>query len=350
MKLLVLLSLLLTILVSGVPRTAVARQAGARSAGVNSPQPQRSTPPRGVDRAWPDAPAPARIRFVRAFMPQAAARPSLFTRLWRVISGGTDQPVMRQPYGVTVGPPGRLYVTDTAGEALHVYELGTGRYSRIDVDDAALIGVAAVAGRLFVTDSAAGQVICLDGRGRRVWTVGKEAGFERPTGIVAALDRLHVVDTAAHSIVTLGIDGQLLGRFGSRGTEPGQFNFPTHIGRDAGGQLFVTDSLNFRVQIFSPDGRYRSSFGSIGDGSGDFNRPKGVAVDSEGHVYVVEGFHDVVQIFDQEGRFLLAFGDPGHQEGEFWLATGIAIDDDRIYVVDSANRRVQEFEYLKEEP
>ena len=36
--------------------------------------------------------------------------------------------------------------------------------------------------------------------------------------------------------------------------------------------------------------------------------------------------------------------------GEFWLAAGIAIHNDRIYVVDSANRRVQEFEYLKERP
>jgi len=74
-----------------------------------------------------------------------------------------------------------------------------------------------------------------------------------------------------------------------------------------------------------------------------------VAVDREGHIYVVEGLHDVVQIFDQDGRFLLGFGEPGHSAGEFWLATGIAIANDRIYVADSSNRRVQVFEYLKEE-
>jgi len=56
-----------------------------------------------------------------------------------------------------------------------------------------------------------------------------------------------------------------------------------------------------------------------------------------------------VQIFDDEGRFLLGFGEPGHGVGEFWLATGIAIANDRVYVADSSNRRVQVFEYLREE-
>jgi DNA-binding beta-propeller fold protein YncE len=114
--------------------------------------------------------------------------------------------------------------------------------------------------------------------------------------------------------------------------------------------LYVTDSMNFRIQILSREGRYISSFGQLGDGSGDFNRPKGVAVDSDGHVYVVEGLHDVVQIFDGAGRFLLSFAEPGHGDGELWLATGIAIADDRIYVADSSNHRVQVFEYLKETP
>ena len=137
--------------------------------------------------------------------------------------------------------------------------------------------------------------------------------------------------------------------FGSRGAEPGQFNYPTNIARDREGQLYVADSMNFRIQIFTPQGRYISSFGQLGDGSGDFNRPKGIAVDSDGHVYVVEGLQDVVQIFDREGRFLLSFAEPGHGDGELWLATGIAIVDDRIYVADSSNGRVQVFEYLKEE-
>lgn len=303
---------------------------------------------RPADRSWPEPPAPARIRFVRSLTAETAANRSFLRKLWEVVTGGNERPVMRQPYGVAVGPLGRLYVADTSGRALHVFELRTGRHSRLDVDGESLIGVAALGDRLFVTDSARGRVVCLDARGRTAWAAGKEAGLERPTGIVSAGDRVHVVDTLAHRVVALDSTGKLLGQFGSRGAEPGQFNFPTNIARDAAGRLYVTDSMNFRVQIFTPQGRYVSSFGKLGDGSGDLNRPKGIALDSEGHIYVVEGLHDVVQIFDGDGRFLLAFGEPGQGAGQLWLATGIAIHDDRIYVADSSNQRVQVFEYVRQ--
>ena len=56
---------------------------------------------------------------------------------------------------------------------------------------------------------------------------------------------------------------------------------------------------------------------------------------------------DNIQIFDRAGHFLLAFGGLGAQPGEFWLPAGVAIDrDDRIYVADSYNRRVQIFQYV----
>jgi len=300
-------------------------------------------------RVWPDPPADARIRFLGLLVPASAARRSVFRRVWDVVTGGRDTPVMAQPYGVTMGPAGRLYVADSAAHSVHVFDVRTGGYSKLDVESESLIGVAALGGRLFVTDSVAGRVMCLNGAGRKQWAIGSETGLQRPTGIVAADDRLHVVDTLAHRIVTVSPEGRVMGSFGSRGGEPGQFNYPTNIARDAAGRLYVTDSMNFRMQILTAQGRSISAFGHLGDGSGDFNRPKGVAVDSEGHIYVVEGFQDVVQIFDADGRFLLAFGEPGQGDGELWLASGIAIANDHIYIADSSNRRVQVFEYLKED-
>ena len=136
--------------------------------------------------------------------------------------------------------------------------------------------------------------------------------------------------------------------FGSQGTAAGQFNYPTNVARGGDGRIYVTDSMNFRVQVFDPDGQFLSMFGHLGDGSGDFNRPKGVSVDSEGHVYVVEGLNDVVQIFDGDGRLLLDFGESGKGPGQFWLPSGIAIVNDIVYVADAANRRVQLFEYVSE--
>lgn len=298
-------------------------------------------------RVWPAAPDTARVRFVRSVDPVSArGRRSLMSRFIRVIVGASDDPRMLQPYGIAVGPDRRVYVADTTGRALHVYDADKPGYSTIKVDGDSLIGVAIVERRIFVTDSVSGRVICLDTGGKTLWTRGPRDGFARPTGIAAAGDRVYVVDTLQNRVVIVSVTGTILGGFGTHGAAPGQFNFPTNIARGADGRLYVTDTMNFRVQIFDRDGRFLRTFGKLGDGSGDLNRPKGVGVDSDGHVYVVEGLSDVVQVFDDEGRLLLGFGESGSGDGQFWLPTGIAIANDMIFVADSANRRIEIFEYI----
>lgn len=298
---------------------------------------------------WPAPPAPARIRFLQSLDPMTMrGRPSVVARVWRAIVGGGDEPRMLQPYGIAIGPDGRVYVADTYGRAIHVYDVAKHKYATIRVDGQSLIGLGLAGSRIFVTDSATGRLLCLNAKGRTVWTLGPKDGFERPAGLAVAGDRLYVVDTVRHRVVAVSLAGAVVGGFGSPGAGPGQFNFPTNIARGADGRLYVTDTMNFRVQIFSPDGQYLGAFGQLGDGSGDFDKPKGVAVDSGGHVYVVEGFNDVVQIFEETGQLLLAFGGSGAGDGQLWLPSGIAIANDLIYVADSANRRVEMFEYLKD--
>jgi DNA-binding beta-propeller fold protein YncE len=297
---------------------------------------------------WPSPPEPARIRFVRSLNPAAAlGKPSALSRVWHAIVGGGDVPRLAQPYGIAVGPDQKVYVADTTGRAIHVFDLGKPGYIRIPVAGTSLIGIGVAGGQLFVTDSTSGRLMSLDERGRSRWTLGPKDGFLRPTGLVTAPDRMYVVDTMGHRVVMVSLTGQIIGSFGTRGSEPGQFNFPTNIARGADGRLYVTDTMNFRVQIFDATGRFLRTFGQLGDGSGDFDKPKGIAVDSDGHIYVVEGFHDVVQIFDETGHLLLAVGSSGSGDGQFWLPTGIAIANDVMYVADSANQRLEVFQYLK---
>ena len=48
------------------------------------------------------------------------------------------------------------------------------------------------------------------------------------------------------------------------------------------------------------------------------------------------------------GQYLLGFGERGVGRGQFWLPGGLFIDpQDRIYVGDAYNRRVQVFQYLR---
>ena len=180
----------------------------------------------------------------------------------------------------------------------------------------------------------------------------KNKSLNQPTGIAYNIltKEVWVVETLSHQISIFDMSGKFKKVVGSRGTEPGQFNFPTYIWIDKNGIVYVIDSMNFRLQILSPTGEIINTFGEPGDATGYFARPKGVAVDSYGHIFIVDGLYNAIQAYNKDGEFLYYFGGKGSGNGKFWLPTGIFIDDeDYIYVADSFNSRIQIFKLLKKD-
>jgi DNA-binding beta-propeller fold protein YncE len=201
---------------------------------------------------------------------------------------------------------------------------------------------------VYVTDSEAGKIFVFNAKGKYLRSIGSLKGgegfFKRPTGIAVDLDaqRIYVTDTWRDKIYVMDMEGSVLQTIGQRGEGMGNFNFPTELRLD-GDDLFVLDSMNFRIQVFSRTGVFRTQIGHLG--GGELARPKGLALDSEGHLYMADALLNIVQVFDREGQLLYYFGkDAG--VGDFQLPSGIAIDrNDRIFVVDSYRRRIQVFHY-----
>lgn len=121
------------------------------------------------------------------------------------------------------------------------------------------------------------------------------------------------------------------------------------------GSLVIADSYNAAIVRFSAEGKYLSSIGKRGESPGNLALVTGVAVDSEDHIYATDGRLHSVTIFDKEGNTLLVVG--GHHSigtgnigrGGFQIPQGISIDkNDRIYIADSFNKRVQVMQFLNE--
>jgi len=307
---------------------------------------------------WPPSPQIPRIRYVGhiASPEDIGVRKSWLKQAFDTLFGKEDiAGILLRPYSVFINGE-MLYVTDPGAHILHIFNMKKQRYFTIkDAKGAEFISPIAVAadddGTIYLTDSMLKRVFVLNQEGKYVRDIGSPELFIRPTGLAIDKDRIYVVDTHNHCVsVFEKREGKLIFTFGKNGSGEGDFNYPTHIWRDKKGLLYITDSMNFRVQIFDRDGIFISGFGKLGDGSGDFARPKGVAVDSEGHIYVVDAQFDTVQIFNATGRLLLNFGRVGRGIGEMFLPAGIFIDEhDRIFVADSYNHRIQIFQYLKEE-
>jgi DNA-binding beta-propeller fold protein YncE len=260
-----------------------------------------------------------------------------------------------RPYGI-FSQDNKVFITDPGLGVLHVFHTTDKKLVQIrkagDETFNSPIGVAVdTNGEIYVADSYLRKVFVFDREGKYLRQIGSPNILQRPTGIALLDKKIYIVDTLGHTILVFSkTDGSFLTQFGKHGAQAGDFNYPTNISISPERQIYVMDSMNFRVQVFNEDSRYIFSFGKHGDGTGDFSKPKGIAIDSEGHIYVADAHFDVVQIFDRDGRLLLVFGSTGTGRGEMSLPAGIYIDrQDRIYVADSYNKRIQIFQYLRED-
>ena len=200
--------------------------------------------------------------------------------------------------------------------------------------------------KILFTDSKLNKIFQVLPGDKELYVLNDSILLEQPTGIAYSPvnKQIWVVETKAHRVTVLNEKGEIIKKIGERGSEHGQFNFPTNIWIDNLGTVYVVDAMNFRIQLFNQDGEFISTFGEIGDASGYFARPKGVATDSFGHIYVTDALYHAVQVFDRTGKLLSVFGSQGQEKEQFWLPIGIYIDSNNfIYVADSYNSRVQIF-------
>ena len=304
---------------------------------------------------WPPPPLTARVEFVRNIVSdQDLSVDTTFSqRLFSFLSGAkpkTNRIV--EPMGLVVSDDGkRLYVSDFAHLAVFIFDFENNSFAKIGAQErlARPVGLALDGEEnLYVVEQEKKGISVFDRQGQKVRFI-TSPDIERPTGIAIDRDRgrIYLADTGhtksvTHEVVMFDLRGQRLGAVGAgKGSGSGQFLFPTYLAVDKTGNLYVTDTLNSRVQMFDPEGRYLKTFGSRGSAWGMFDKPKGVALDNFGNVYVADSGWSNVQIFNQKGQVLLFFGGRGPIPGMMKNPTAVAIDgNNQIYVADYLNHRI----------
>jgi len=320
---------------------------------------------------WPRPPDVARIRWLAQAKGEIAppAPPAKNKQKWMERLAGIQQVgeikvqhphILIEPYGIAVDSKGNIYVADTYVGSVFIFhaddlEKVDSIHNGKQVHFEQIIGLAIDDDdRLFVSDSHLHCVFVFDAEHNLLNAFGQDS-LDRPSGM--ALDTknrfLYVADVVKNQIAVFDADNfKRLRSIGGPpvqigGEEPGTFARPTNVAVDAEGKVYVSDTINNRIQIFDADGDFLSMFGRPGDGPGFFGRPKGLAVDHDGHVWVADTSMDRVQVFDHEGRVAAYFGIHGTLPGQFVLPTGIAIDKkNRVIVSEQFKGRIQIFQYI----
>jgi DNA-binding beta-propeller fold protein YncE len=172
-----------------------------------------------------------------------------------------------------------------------------------------------------------------------------------PCGLAISPDgaTVFVSDFELHAVLQYRMDGTLVRRIGSKGTEAGKFDEPQGLVVSKAGELFVADVINHRVQVFRvSDGTFlRQIGGARGNEDGRFNQPADVALSpNETELFVVDYDNDRIQVFGvRDGQYLRGWGSQGSADGQFKGPQSMAVTGSgEVVVADTYNHRVCVFD------
>ena len=186
--------------------------------------------------------------------------------------------------------------------------------------------------------------------------------LDSPAGIAVGQDgTIYVLNAGNARIDRYAPDGTFIGMWNGQVEAPLQLSWNgwqggTGIEVGPDGLIYIADTWNHNVVIVSPAGTVVRMLGNRGvqtditdagapdQQPGLFFGPRDVAI-TDDRIYVTDTGNERVQVFASDGTFITAFGGFGSEDGQFIEPTGIEVaPDGSIWVADSGNARLQQFD------
>jgi tripartite motif-containing protein 71 len=158
---------------------------------------------------------------------------------------------------------------------------------------------------------------------------------------VSSSGELYISDTWNDWILQTDNFYAFKGKIGSFEAGEGRLTDPLGLATDSRGNLYSADSGNKRIAVFDPFGNFQRSLGE-----GLLSKPSDVAA-AGGEIMVCDQELSQVFCFDQQGKLVWQSGSKGDQIGQFREPSSLAVYENRLYVVEKGNNRVQIFEIVR---
>ena len=255
--------------------------------------------------------------------------------------------------GITVAEPGygisdaAIRTVDNAAGVIFRYNLktermnmlwGAGDYVKGDVSDIYL----ASDDSFYLTDVEGRRALHFSPNGKLLKIYKHAPNIFRPIAINVDEKRQEVLvadETYSHIVAFDMKKAEPMYGMGDRGNGPGKFRIITDMIPIPDGFL-VSDRIELRVQVLDRAGNFVAEFGR-----GEVTFPTALAVDVEGRVFVADKADSTIKVF-KAGKLIDTVGRNGYGAGEFRYISDMKVLNNKLYVVDSLNGRIQVFEFI----
>lgn len=303
---------------------------------------------------FPPPPDEPRLQFLTAFASEKTFYGGEEHTLMSYLTGAKPpEKDLVKPYGAAVGNK-KIYVCDTQLGAVVAADLPTRHFGVIEAQGEGALKMPMNLtvdknGDCYVADAERDQVIVYDKNGNYLSTIGKQ-GEMKPRDVAVTTDRIYIADLMKHEIRVLDkTTRNLLFEIPSAEERTNKLHAiftPTNLALDSKGNIYVSDSGAFRIQVYDANGKFVRAVGEMGNSPGQFARVKGIAIDRQNRLYAVDAMSQVVQIFDEQGKLLTWFGEPGTSTLIQNLPAKVVVDYDDVGFFKKYASPKFEIEYL----
>ena len=256
-----------------------------------------------------------------------------------VVDGELDltnfsDPELKGPFGIALNAKGTMAVSDYYGPSVYVFDSEGTLFRKIDQLNQPLHVVFANDEDILVSDHGDNRICQYNTRtGLFIKEFGK-GKLKNPFGLsMDDKEQIIVSDYYNNRIQVLAKNGGNIFTFGDIGPEKllGPFSCVSHKNR-----FFVSDSGHSCIKVFDQAGQFLYKFGSKGTENGQFVRPSGLYIDRHDCLLVCDQGSGRFQKFSLEGRFIGKCTTPGLEN-----LNGVAeMPDGRILVTSTKSKKV----------
>ena len=187
---------------------------------------------------------------------------------------------------------------------------------------------------LYVAEVGTGEVMHYSWDGRPLPSFRHETALRQPVGVVVddAGGQVFIADSLYNHVVVFNGLGRALAIL-----RPEEAQSIESMARGPEG-LYLADRLGRQVVVMALDGTDLYAFGND-----VLKMPHAIAVDRFNRVYVSDDFDNTIKVF-QDRELLATIGGSGASPASFNRIAFLSLDRNTLYVADSLNGRIQSFQ------